>query len=49
MMDLTSGATSIFFVQLVYEGEKEIPSLKAFPCEFWKEESKEGEKPSRSN
>ena len=33
-----------FFIQPVYEGEKEISSLKVFPCEFWKEESKEGEK-----
>ena len=37
------------FLQPVYEGDKEISSLKAFPCEVWKKESKEGEKPSRSN
>ena len=32
-----------FFYQPVYEGEKEISSLKVLPCEFWKEQSKEGE------
>ena len=32
-----------FFIQPVYEGEKEISSLKVFPCEFWKEQSKQGE------
>ena len=33
-----------FLIQPVYEGEKEISSLKVFPCESWREESKEGEK-----
>ena len=31
------------FVQRVFDGEKGITSLTVFPCEFWKEESKEGE------
>ena len=31
------------FYQPVYEGEKEISSLEVFPCEFWKEQFKEGE------
>lgn len=29
--------------QRVYDGEKAITSLTVIPCEFWKEESKEGE------
>ncbi len=31
------------FYQPVYDGEKEITSLNVFPCEFWKDKSKEGE------
>lgn len=31
------------FYQPAYDGEKEITSLNVFPCEFWKEKSKEGE------
>ena len=31
------------FDQNVYDGEKDITSLTMFPCEFWKDESREGE------
>lgn len=37
------GRRKYSFHQPVYDGEKEITSLIVVPCEFWKEESKEGE------
>ena len=37
------GRHTIQFAQPAYDGEKEISSLRVYPCEFLTEESKKGE------